>query len=334
MPSPTRAEDNQGRYDRILVVWNQSAGNSSQAAGVRAALDHLEQMVDDIEHGEPGSAQEAIEMAADASGRTLVLAAGGDGTVHAVAQGLIKAVRRGPALKGASHRPGPVLGVIPLGTANDLARSLGFPIDPARAVGLLPEAEVRLLDAARLEVDGDTQWMINAAAGGNAAEVSRRINSEQKRRWGPWCYVRGVAEVLSDLASYRLELVIDDEASVALDAFNILVAQGRTVATMEAAPRADLEDGRLDLIIVREAPPLEIARTAAEFFAGDYLENDSVVYRQASRVEIHSERRIGFSIDGEVHSGHTFRFSVHPSTLPAAVGPGYRQPMPRSPEDE
>src|SRR4051812_11069335 len=102
--------------DRLFVVCNSKAGSADQAAAVRAELTTRPA----VTLAEPRSSEEARDLAAEAArkGYDLVVAAGGDGTVNAVVQGL------------AEHLDRARLAVLPLGTGNDLCRTLGLPIDP------------------------------------------------------------------------------------------------------------------------------------------------------------------------------------------------------------
>jgi diacylglycerol kinase (ATP) len=217
----------------------------------------------------------------------------------------------------------PALAILPVGTANDFFRSLGVPFDVHHAVAAIEQATLRRLDVVRAAVDGHNQWMINAAAGGNAAEVVRRLNAQQKQRWGAWCYVRGVVDVAADLKNFSIRLSLDDQRPIEFSSFNIIVANGRTAATLDVASRANLEDGQVEVVVIQEGPLFETARVAADFVAGDYLENEHVFYRRAKTVRVECDRGIGFSIDGELHLGKSFEFIVHPAALPTVIGNHY-----------
>jgi diacylglycerol kinase (ATP) len=213
-----------------------------------------------------------------------------------------------------------MLGVIPLGTANDFVRSLDIAPDPLEAVETLARGRIRTIDAVRFEVDGRGEWMINVAAGGNSTEIVENIDPELKQRLGPWCYVRGAIDLLGGLSRYRVRLAVNDGPPERLDIVNMIVANGRSVATMEVAPDADLADGQLEVVTIRDAPISAQARVAADFFTGDYRQSDPVVQHRAGCVDLWCDERIGFTIDGEVHWGRHFRFAIRPSALRVVVG--------------
>lgn len=317
---------------QIVVLFNGQSRRSGEGERVRESLRRLEARGFRIVEREPLSAEALSAVAEDAPEDAIIVAAGGDGTVQAVANGLLcraipDAAEAGPHGKASV----PVLGVLPMGTANDFARSLGLGRDPADAIAVLENGTARWLDAVRVLLDDECFWMVNAAAGGNAAEVNRRVDKEMKRRWGPWCYVRGVADVLGDLQSYDVRLQIDDAPALEFNAFNVLVANGRSVGGVEAAGRADLEDGQLEVIVVKEAPLLKTAEVAIDFLSGDYLDSGQVFYQRGRRATVECERSMGFSVDGELKTGRAVTFTVVPAALRVLVGPHYRAAAPQKP---
>ncbi|MFZ5829703.1 MAG: diacylglycerol/lipid kinase family protein, partial [Planctomycetota bacterium] len=142
-------------WNRVLFVWNGKSGKATERAQLDDAIAALARRGLEVEHCEPDTVDDVARAAGEASPRTLIVAAGGDGTVHAVVQGL--AVRSGRA-NGAER---PTLGIIPMGTANDFVRSLGIPLDPVEAVAFLERGVTRAVDVVHVSVDGRRQWMIN-----------------------------------------------------------------------------------------------------------------------------------------------------------------------------
>jgi diacylglycerol kinase (ATP) len=277
---------------------------------------------------ETNSAEEAIELARDAaqSNIDLVAAAGGDGAIHSALRGLMQ-VHEELAANPNAGRQAPLrtgLAVIPMGTGNDLSRTLGLPLDVEEAVAAIADGRTRLLDVIRIEAVGRREHMINVAAGGNSGAVAEAMTEDLKQTWGAWCYVRGALDVLTDLQPYRIQLDLDGRKIGPLEALNVVFANGRTVAGgVRVAPRANLEDGLLDLVVVENASLLETASVAAEFVLGDYLEHEGVIFERARRAELLSEPPMTFSADGELVTGSRFVFEVIPQALEVVVGPEY-----------
>ena len=122
------------------------------------------------------------------------MAAGGDGTVHAVVNGLA------PDFGGAR------LAVLPLGTGNDLRRSLAIPDDPLAALDLLDSGRERLIDVIRVETPSRSLYAVNTASGGFSGQLQEALTEEMKAAWGPLAYLRGAAAVLPDLTDYHTML--------------------------------------------------------------------------------------------------------------------------------
>ena len=176
----------------MRVLYNSNAGSAAQAD-----VDALG-AVPGVELVDCQDPNDTIDAAADAahSGIDLVVAAGGDGTVHLVANGLMRA---GPT---ADTRP--ALGVLPLGTGNDLARTLGLPLkaSPIEALDALRRAERHCLDLIRVSHDGDdehTDYAVNVCAGGFSGTVDEILTSEMKQTWGPLAYLVGAVKAMPDL---------------------------------------------------------------------------------------------------------------------------------------
>jgi diacylglycerol kinase (ATP) len=297
---------------RVDVIINPGAGSANVGPTWQRHLSQghelrLRATVD------PGSARTLARAAAD-DGADLVIAAGGDGTVTQVVDGLMSARRRVP------------LGVLPLGTGNDLARTLGIPLVPDEALEVLLENRLTQLDVMAVEVDGDlVTYGVNVAAGGFSGEVDEVMSPESKARWGPLAYVWSALKVAPDPPRYATRLVWDGTETETVDALNIVVANARTVAGGRVvAPRANPEDGMLDVVIVRFGSKLDLAGVAARLLGGDYMGSDLVSWRQARSVQISSEPAMPFNVDGELLDRATLRFRILPKALDVVVGPTYR----------
>ncbi|KYF81172.1 hypothetical protein BE11_32570 [Sorangium cellulosum] len=299
---------------RTSIIVNPAAGNAAQSARLHE-LAAARPDVRLIQTEGPGHARELAGAAVE-EGSEIVVAAGGDGTINEVVQGL------GP------HRDRARLGLLPLGTGNDLARTLGIPFDPVEAFALLDagrvEALTRKVDLVHVESAGQTRYCLNVAAGGFSGQVDEALTDEMKAAWGPLAYVRGAMKVLPDLTGYETTIAWDDQEFERVEALNVIVANGRTCAGgMKVASGASMEDGLLDVVIVRYASLLDLAAVAARLVAGSYLDSAEVMHRRASRVRIAAKPGMWFNVDGELLSNAPISFSVEHRALSVLVGPGY-----------
>jgi diacylglycerol kinase (ATP) len=162
------------------------------------------------------------------------------------------------------------------------------------------------------------------ANGGNSQSVARSLDDDMKQRWGPFCYVRGVIEVLTQLQRYRSTIRFDDGPAETFDVFNIFIGNGQSCgAGLKVAPLADLEDGLMDVMIVLDGGPIDIAALAARFLTNDFLDSEMVIHRRARHVEIDSSPRMVFIADGEANTEEPATFTVVPGALRIIAGPDY-----------
>ena len=296
---------------KTCIIINPNAGSAGQADALIALAQQVEATC--WHTGEAGEAR-AFAAQAAAEGYDLVAAAGGDGTVNEVVNGLMGQQRR------------PVLGIIPMGTGNDLARTLGLPLDPRDAFAILRTARTSPLDLIRVETGLQVVYGINAAAGGFSGQVGEQLTPDLKATWGPLAYLLGTVKALPDLTHHRLRLAIDDEAPEDVPAFNVLIANGRTVGGGKpVAPPADPQDGLLDLIVIEQGSALELAEVAARFVTGSYLASALVWHRRVRQVRVEAEPGMWFNVDGELLTKEPLTFTVVPGGLHVVVGPGFEE---------
>jgi diacylglycerol kinase (ATP) len=296
---------------RVCVLFNPNAGSAGQ-------LDALRELLlarPGITLLEPGSGDELVTMTAEAArgGFDLIAVAGGDGSVHGVVNGLMEV----------DHRP--PLAVLPLGTGNDLCRTLAIPLDPAGAVAALDRRKVKRIDVVRVEGAG-SPYAVNAITGGFSGQVAKDVTKDLKAAWGPLAYLRGAAGPIIERAGYTLTVRFDGREPETFHALNLVVANGRTAAGgVLVAPRADPEDGKLDVLIVRHGDFADLSVVTARLMAGDYHVDETVVHRTARRVEVESDPPLPVSVDGELTEGRRFVFACVNRALPVVVGPGYQR---------
>lgn len=294
----------------ICIVANPNAGSAEQIA-------HLEDIVrsrPDVtlwETVDAGHAEELARLAA-AQDFDIIVAAGGDGTIKEVVNGIMSGVHRAR------------LGLLPLGTGNDLARTLAIPTEPQAAFALLEKGRQIPLDLIEV-VSGDrVVYGANAAAGGFSGQVNEAMTSELKATWGPLAYLLGAVSVMPDLTKYRTSLQYDDDLPVVESVFNVIVANGRTAAGgRRVAPSANPQDGLLDVVVVRTGTVIEMAEVAARLFAGDYTDSASVSHRRVRRIMIDSQPGMWFNVDGELFTNDPITFSVLPGAIDVLVGDEY-----------
>ena len=244
----------------------------------------------------------------------LVIAAGGDGTVHEVANGILKALSQGV--------DGPALGVLPVGTGNDFAKLIGPLKDLDRSMDILVNGELRRLDACTAEWDDTRHWFVNAAGTGLDVDVVRRIVRAQGRP-SP-AIIKYLGAVLMSLVRYKaipLRIRLDDQ--VIEQKVTIVVAgNGQCVGGgFWVCPQAQPDDGRFDICMVDEVSYLGALGPLARVMRGTHEGHPKVKMYQAREVEIEAmgAAPLFFQLDGELHeppNARTLTLRMHPGALP------------------
>ena len=246
----------------------------------------------------------------------LLLVAGGDGTVNDVVNGL----------GDAGFPKGVTLGILPTGTGNDLAATLCIPEDADLAEDVIRQDRVRTLDVARVRSEGiGERFFINVATGGLGAEISRANEGELKERWGKLSYLRASLEVARDFDVRDLTLYLDGEERK-VRAVNVVVGNCRYAGGgWLAAPKANPEDGLLDVVIIETLGLTDVLQLApASLARADYLGKEGVFFARAKEIRVETQLPgLEFTADGEVIGDEPAEFSVIPRALKVIVGPGY-----------
>ena len=286
---------------RTCIILNPSAGSVSDLDALTLRLNSLPG-AEILLTNKPGSAARFARTALR-KGRDTIIAAGGDGTLNEVLNGI-----------GENH--GDVrVGLLPLGTGNDFARSIGLPTDLDVALDLIRNGATRALDLVRVTSD-EVRYFANVSAGGFSGLVDEKLTPEMKKTWGPLAYLRSAAAALPELRAYRTTLALDNSESLMLDLYNVVVANGRYVAGGTLiAPEASLDDGLLDVILIQQRSAAELALLAAQVAMGAHLSSDVVIFRRASQLTVNSKPGMWFNVDGELVGNEPARFEILPRAL-------------------
>jgi diacylglycerol kinase (ATP) len=256
-------------------------------------------------------AQNRTRTAAE-SNLPMIIAAGGDGSVHNIIQSLLQV------------ETSSALGVLPLGTGNDLCRTLQIPLDPLEAWSTLAAGRTEAIDVTRVTSQGEVRLFSNSSNGGNSSRLLECLDEQMKKDWGTWAYLRAALNVVTDMQTYRVTLKFDQDQPVVYDAWNIVLANGNTAGGgLQIAPQASVTDGLLDVILILDGTPLDLAELTTDLLAGDYLGHERVVYRRARQLQLEMDPEIELIVDGEVLPGSRFQFEVMPQALRVVVGAGF-----------
>ncbi len=212
-----------------------------------------------------------------------ILIAGGDGTVDTVVNNMKELDIKLP------------IGILPVGTANDFAKHIGMPQDVEEACEKILNSEPKKLDIGKI----NDKHFINVASTGLFTDVSQKTDTNLKNTMGKLAYyIKGI-EQLPNFRSLKIK-VFAEEMNYIGDMYLMLVFNGQTAGNLKLAYKASLEDGLLDVIIVKSAPIKNIVSLLIKMAKGEHLEgNDTIVYFKSKKIIVECDEDIVTDIDGE-----------------------------------
>jgi diacylglycerol kinase (ATP) len=219
-----------------------------------------------------------------------IIAAGGDGTLFEVLNGLYQH-------HGKDRLP---LGVIPVGTGNAFARDLGLmPGDWASGIDIIRAGYLRPLDVGRVETETETFHFLNIIGLGFPVDAMKTSN--RLKMIGRPAYTLAVLREILRLKSYRLLLEIDGNEIVEDNIFLEISNTRYTGTSFLIAPAAKLDDGLFDVTMLRKLPKLRLLRLFPTIYSGAHVKFEEVSTCTASTVKIMMPKHRLLAPDGELH---------------------------------
>jgi diacylglycerol kinase (ATP) len=214
----------------------------------------------------------------------LVIAAGGDGTIYEVVNGI------------AEQKYRPAIGIIPAGTTNDFARAIGLPRSIMKAVQVIAKGKPFPIDIGRM----NDRYFINIAGGGMLTTLTYEVPSKLKTVLGQLAYYMKGIEKLPFLSPIPIRIetdqhIIDEEIML------FLIANSNSVGGMEKmAPNAKLDDGLFDCIVLKKASIPDYIRLATLLMKGEHVNDPAVMYFQTKKLTATSPKQVELNLDGEL----------------------------------
>jgi diacylglycerol kinase (ATP) len=289
------------------IIFNPKAGSALKADAVVAQLQRLGPAAVRVTR-KRGDAQkfarEALRKKCD-----YIVTAGGDGTLNEVVNGL------------AERDCDICIGLVPLGTGNDFARTLGLTTAIEENIDILLAKKNKAIDLVRVRSNRRRRYFVNVSAGGFSDVVGEKLTPAIRQAWGPLAYLRGAAAALPELQAYHTRIILDGQEQLAAELYNVVIANGRFVAGgLPIAPQANPSDGLLDVVLIPTHPAAKIALLAAEILLGKHVTGSAVWFRRAKKISVRSRPRMWFNVDGEPVGTVPAVFEVVPRALNFVVG--------------
>jgi diacylglycerol kinase (ATP) len=302
---------------RARLIVNPASGMDQAAAllpRINAVLRTIVRELDvtiSIDADDAGrAAARAVEEEYDA-----IYVAGGDGTLNAVLRGI-----------GDGDTPcAAPIGVIPAGTGNDFAKALGLGEDPEAALQHLVEQRVIGVDLGIL----NGRPFINTSAGGFVADVSEAVTEGLKDAVGKLAYLIGGARALMGAEPFTARLsIIDGDATAVEGTAGELPLQMFVVCNARMigggypiAPMALIDDGLLDVFLVRRMPLMEFVAVLQAIAAGTHQHDDRVLHFRAAAFDLQFDREVRVNTDGELFSASRCEYRIRPRAARFFCGP-------------
>jgi diacylglycerol kinase (ATP) len=264
---------------QTLLVTN--PGSRSGDGAIDAAVERLRSIgeVQLVRPEQPKDLPAAIRDRADAIRR--IVLGGGDGTVNLALDALIEA--------------GLPFGLLPLGTANDLARSLDIPEDLEEAANIIVRGDTRRIDVARAN---DVSF-VNAIGMGLGPQMTREMDAETKSRFGVLAYLIGIVRAFRRQRDFAARIE-SDRGRHEGRYLQVTVANGiHYGGGMTVADDARIDDGLLDVLLVRRQSRWQLLANALRFKLGQTRNADTMTHWRCGELSIETESELEVTADGE-----------------------------------
>ncbi|HKK50232.1 MAG TPA: YegS/Rv2252/BmrU family lipid kinase [Myxococcota bacterium] len=289
-----------GPGHRLLLVVNEHSARAD--ADLKRGIEALRGCGLEVETEHPATieASRATLSTARDRGASCILVAGGDGTLNQLVDALLE-----------TRLP---IGLVPLGTANVLARTLGLPLDPEQACRVAATGRIRWIDVGR--VNGHP--FLTVASLGLSSRVARDSTPERKRQLGPFSYVLAAASAAFSADPIEVDLELP-ERSLHLRAIQIDVANSHHLGHHGIEADAEPDDGLLTVTALRARSRWALVLELWRFWRRRVRQSGESLIHRATRVEVRSKRPLAIDADGEPAGSTPAVFEIHPRTLPVVV---------------
>lgn len=231
----------------------------------------------------------------------IIIACGGDGTVNEVVKGIMSCENKLP------------LAVLASGTVNDFANYLNIPKNIPNFFKMIKEEKTVEIDIGKV----NDEYFVNVAAGGLLTGVGYQVPAETKALLGRLAYY---FEGIRELASQNLEplhvKIVSDEYTNEEDILLFVISNSSSIGGFtKLAPEADMLDGFLDVVIIKNSAVSDLANIFINVLTGDHINHPNVIYFKTKLIVLESKEDIPIDIDGEYGGKLSAKFQVIPKAL-------------------
>ena len=292
--------------DKLLLVYNPVAGGGLFKDSLDEVVEILQTKGYQVIVHRTGN-DENLDLVISSSKEFInaVVAAGGDGTIHSVVNAMLK--------NNMAHIP---LGIIPVGTSNDIANYLRIPSSFSDAIEIIGTRKVTYIDIGEV----NDSYFMNVASGGLLMEVPHTTNVKLKNITGRLAYYLKGIEKLPSLKPIPVKISCPEE-TIDEEILLFVVLNSSTAGGFKnLAPAASMIDGKLDVLIFKAVPIARLLSVFVKILKGDHLEDTSLKYFQTTGpIEITCEASVSTDVDGEKGPDFPMYINLHKRVLPVFV---------------
>lgn len=264
----------------LMIIINPSAGKEKAGdyeAAIKETLGAAYSRVSVKYTKGPGDATQFAKSAAE-NKFDLVVALGGDGTVNETVNGL------------APFAHPPKLGIVPMGTVNDLARALNIPINPDKAIELLARGKSMKIDLGR----ANDRYYSNVLAIGKAAQAIHNVDIKEKSMIGPIAYLKAVVKEIMEDDSFFVKLDMDKESWEG-EAAVVMVGLIDSLGGLKSVlPEVEVGDGYLHILVIKRLNVSKLVNMAPSLLFGKAKESKNIEYFKTKTLKIEA-------MDSDIH---------------------------------
>lgn len=298
-------------HRRVLLLINRHSRRGREATG--QAIEGLERHGCEVTFRSTRSPEDLSHTIRQYADRVdVVVIGGGDGTLNGALPALLET--------------GLTLGILPLGTANDLARTLELPLDLDGACRAIATGPIQPIDIGQV----NDRYFFNVASLGLSVKITRYLSGAQKKRWGVLAYLWSAIQALTHSRPFHAQIEANGEI-VQVRTVQIAVGNGRYYGGgLAIAWDATIDDRRLDLYSLEISHWWQMLPLLPALRSGRQSRAATVRTLDAEEIIVHTRRTRSVNTDGEITTETPAHFRVLPAALPV-VRPSGERPGPAAP---
>ncbi|MDP4125929.1 MAG: diacylglycerol kinase family lipid kinase [Bacillota bacterium] len=286
------------RSKRLRLIYNPYAGRRKLTAQLDTVIRVFQEGGNQVCVHRACSPEDIEQISSESTDVDRLVIAGGDGSIHQAVNGLLKV----------PVKQRPVLGILPVGTANDLAYALHLPKSIPEACKVIAKGKVFEMDTGKL----NERYFVNVASAGLLTDVSQKVDTRVKNTLGQLAYFLKGIETLPSFRPFRVEYDIDGQQCME-EVVLFMAVNGLSVGGMrQLVPRASLTDGKLDILMVPAAGWPETIRLLLKALRGEKVNGEKIKEFQTSELTVHTDRLISSDLDGECGPESTWNIQIGP----------------------